>query len=173
MARFLRTGEGPVIGRRIEVEGLTQQGLRIPVELAISPMTLEGVSHFTAYLWDISAPKAAEAALRQSDERLRATYEHAFVGIGEADTAGRIIRANELFGAITGYTRDELLSRAIWDVTHPDDAKKEKELYARQMRAKLLQEPEDALGTRVVQVVDDDHRPVLSFCASRQIGGPP
>ena len=37
LAHYLRTGEGPVLGRWIEVQALRADGTRVPVELAITP----------------------------------------------------------------------------------------------------------------------------------------
>jgi PAS domain S-box-containing protein len=137
MARYLATGVGPVIGRRVELEALRRDGQRLPVELAISPITLEGRTIFTAYLRDITARREAEASLRDSEHRLRATYENAFAGIGEVDREGRFLRVNEQLRAITGYSQDELLQRSIWDITHPDDHARERDLFFRHMAGEL------------------------------------
>lgn len=62
LRHYLETGQGRVIGRRIEIEALHAQGHEIPVELAISAVrTSEGQS-FTAFLRDISARRRLEAA---------------------------------------------------------------------------------------------------------------
>src|SRR5207237_9138911 len=37
LAHFLKTGKGPVLGKRIEIEGLRRDGSEILVELAIPP----------------------------------------------------------------------------------------------------------------------------------------
>lgn len=137
MARYLAVGEGPVIGRRIEVEALHSTGATFPVELAISRVALAGPPQFLAYLRDISERRQAETSLRESEQRLKATYEHAFVGIGEVDTSGRFVRANEQFESITGYARGELFSRSIWDITDPDDIEKDRALFNRQMAGEL------------------------------------
>ena len=52
-----------------------------------------------------------------------ATQEHANIAIGEADDAGRFVGVNAGFSALTGYSRDELLGRTLFDLTHPDDAR--------------------------------------------------
>jgi PAS domain S-box-containing protein len=44
---------------------------------------------------------------------------------------------NAGFSALTGYSRDELLDRTLFDLTHPDDARGEHELYARHVRGEL------------------------------------
>ncbi len=122
-----------MLNQRVELEALRADGSRFPVELAISPITIEGQPHFTAYLRDISERKETEEALRESNQRLRSTYEHAFVGITETDLSGRYLRINEQFCAITGYTQEELLGRTFIDVTHPDDCEADLEQYSRQM----------------------------------------
>src|SRR5262249_39702363 len=70
---------------------------------------------------DITEAKRAVDALAENEQRLAATYEHAAIAISEVDREGRLLRVNETTCAITGYTREELLSRSIFDVTHPDD----------------------------------------------------
>ncbi|MCU0546571.1 MAG: PAS domain S-box protein [Oscillatoriaceae cyanobacterium Prado104] len=70
---------------------------------------------------DISDRKKAEAALRDSEERFRATVEQAAVGITHPDKTGRYLRVNQKFCEIVGYTASELLSRTWMDVTYPED----------------------------------------------------
>ncbi len=70
---------------------------------------------------DITDAKRAADALAESEQRLAATYEHAAIAISEVDQRGRLLRVNETTCAITGYTREELLGRSIFDVTHPED----------------------------------------------------
>lgn len=70
---------------------------------------------------DISDRKKAEAALRDSEERFRATVEQAAVGITHPDKTGRYLRVNQKFCEIVGYTASELLDRTWMDVTYPED----------------------------------------------------
>lgn len=63
LAHYLKTGEGPVLGHRIEIPGLRADGFEILVELAITAFRIEGVPVFTAYLRDITG--------RVRDERRR------------------------------------------------------------------------------------------------------
>ncbi len=71
LARFRETGEGPVLGRRLELTGLRRDGVEIPVELAITPMRVGGAPGFSAFLRDITERKRAELALATSAQRLR------------------------------------------------------------------------------------------------------
>ena len=63
----------------------------------------------------------AEAALRESEERARATFEQAAVGIAQVAPTGQWLRVNQRLCAIVGYSREELLQRTFQDITHPDD----------------------------------------------------
>ena len=137
MARYLATGEGPVLRQRIELEALRADGSRFPVELAISPIGIDEQKYFTAYLRDISERKRTEAALRDSEQRLRATYEHAFVGIAEVDLNGRFLRVNEEFISITGMCREELLNRTFADITHIDEQELDLARFRRQMAGEI------------------------------------
>ncbi len=54
LAHYLKTGEGPVIGRRIEIAGVRKDGSEILVELAITALKIDSSPIFTAYLRDIT-----------------------------------------------------------------------------------------------------------------------
>jgi diguanylate cyclase (GGDEF)-like protein/PAS domain S-box-containing protein len=71
---------------------------------------------------DVTEMVEAEAALRESEARFRAFFELAAVGTVQIEpTTGRFLRVNDRFCAITGYSREELLTRTFRDITHPDD----------------------------------------------------
>ena len=74
--------------------------------------------------------RSAEA-LRESEERFRAIFEAAPVGIVECDVSGQYLRVNERFREITGYGEVELLGRTFHEVTHPGDLALEIELLGR------------------------------------------
>src|SRR6267378_1441172 len=54
LAHYLETGEGPVIGKRIEIAGTRRDGSEISVELAITALKIDPTPVFTAYLRDIT-----------------------------------------------------------------------------------------------------------------------
>ncbi len=63
LAHFLRTGEGPILGRRIEVTGLTRSGVEFPVELTVVPMRLDHAWEFSAFIRDLTARHRSEQRL--------------------------------------------------------------------------------------------------------------
>ncbi|HUI28037.1 MAG TPA: PAS domain S-box protein [Candidatus Kryptonia bacterium] len=74
-----------------------------------------------AALQDIEARKHVEEMLRESEERFRATFEQAAVGIAHVALDGRWLRVNRRLCDIVGYTEQELWARTFQDLTHPDD----------------------------------------------------
>ena len=74
-----------------------------------------------ALVVEIADRKQKETALRESEERFRATFEQAAVGIAHVSPDGRFLRINRKFCEIVGYSHEELLERTFQDITHPDD----------------------------------------------------
>jgi len=70
---------------------------------------------------DVTDLKLAQDARRESEERFRATFEQAAVGIAHVDTEGRFLRVNRRLCDIVGYDRDELVQLKFQDITHRDD----------------------------------------------------
>ncbi|MBK9089947.1 MAG: transporter substrate-binding protein [Holophagales bacterium] len=77
--------------------------------------------------------RSAEA-LQASEQRFRAIFEAAPVGIAECDATGRYLRVNERFCEVTGFSEAELLATTVRAVTHPDDLAAELE-YVRRLVA--------------------------------------
>jgi PAS domain S-box-containing protein len=82
---------------------------------------------------DVTGLREAEAARRESDERLSATYEAATIGIAEAGADGRLLRVNDALCEMLGRSREQLLEMTVFDYTHPEDAEEDAALYARQV----------------------------------------
>jgi PAS domain S-box-containing protein len=70
LARYLRTGRGPVVGRRVEVTAMRADGSEFPVELVVTRPEIPGAPVFYGYLRDLTARYVAEASLhRLADEQ--------------------------------------------------------------------------------------------------------
>jgi PAS domain S-box-containing protein len=57
---YLQTGQGPMVGRRMEISALRADGSEFPVELAVTRINRQGPPVFTAHLRDITQRKASE-----------------------------------------------------------------------------------------------------------------
>lgn len=70
---------------------------------------------------DVTEARAAERALRESEERNRLTLEHAPIGMAIVELDGRFRHVNRALVELTGYAEDRLLALTFQDITHPDD----------------------------------------------------
>ncbi len=110
LAHYLETGEGPVLGRRIEIAAVRADGAEIPVELTIRAVPLGGETLFTATLRDISERRAAEQALHEQESQYRLLFENATHGIYRTTPDGRILLANPALLSMLGYDSFEQLA---------------------------------------------------------------
>jgi PAS domain S-box-containing protein len=69
LERFLATGEGPALGRRIEMPALRADGSHIIVEMAVVPIPNYDPPIFSGHLRDITRRRENEDALRESEAR--------------------------------------------------------------------------------------------------------
>jgi PAS domain S-box-containing protein len=82
--------------------------------------------------YNLSERQKYEAALRESEAAFRAMFDLSSVGKIEVEPEGtRFLRANAAMCRLLGYSEEELLSRTVLDVTHPDDRHHSRELGER------------------------------------------
>jgi PAS domain S-box-containing protein len=121
--RYARVGIGawvgvPLIkgGRFVAALGVHQRAARdwTTQEITIIEETAERT-------WAAVERARAEAVLRASEERFRAAFEQANVGIVQTTVEGRILVPNPGFCKIIGYTEEEAKDLTVRDITHPDD----------------------------------------------------
>ena len=74
-AAYLATGEGSVLGQRVEMPALRADGTEFPAELSINAIQLGGDRIFTAYLRDITERKRAEVSLQHAKDGLAKANE--------------------------------------------------------------------------------------------------
>jgi PAS domain S-box-containing protein len=143
MARALATG-GTVRESEILIE--RADGRRVIITVSIDPL-VDGQGRrigAVACFQDITERKRTQTALeksrsdmREHEQRLAATYEHAAIGISEINGEGRILRVNEAMCAITGRTREQLVGSPLFQRTHPDDIDFDRDAYGKQAAGEL------------------------------------
>lgn len=84
--------------------------------------------------------RAAESALRASEERWRHSFEMAGAGIAQTGADGRLLEVNARFCEIVGRSRDELLAGGFRELTHPDDLADDEDLLRRLVAGQVLRE---------------------------------
>ncbi len=73
------------------------------------------------FITDVSDRRRAEIQLRENEQRYRATFEQAAVGMLHTSLDGRIVRCNDCFARMVGYRPDEICGRTFQSFTAPED----------------------------------------------------
>jgi PAS domain S-box-containing protein len=105
-----------------EIEHVRNDGSTFWCSVSVSPF--EAPAHGTVWTSvhaDVTARRAADGALREAEKRFRSVFEDSPVGIALVGTDFRLIDANRVLCAITGFAREELIGRRIEDIAHPED----------------------------------------------------
>ncbi len=141
-------------------------------ELYISPVHDDGgrLTNFIGVQNDITERRRIEEILRESEERFRATFEHAAVGAAQVGIDGRWLRVNRRLCEIVGYTQDEMLGMTFADITHPEDLEADLE----QTRAMLRGESQTfTMEKRYVKKVGSTVWVNLTVSLVREASGEP
>jgi PAS domain S-box-containing protein len=131
--------------------------------------------------YDITEQKRAEEEFRSSEERFRATFEQAAVGIVQVGLGGEWLRFNDKFCEIVGYEREELGAVSVFELVSPEDYERDFERGVRMLAGELRDYTEEKLivgkgGRRVwinltVSLVHDDaDEPRYFIAVAEEIG---
>jgi diguanylate cyclase (GGDEF)-like protein/PAS domain S-box-containing protein len=126
--RFDSLLASPAKAERIDTVHQRKDGSTFPVEIVLRGFTSGGRSMLVAVSRDVSARRQAEEALRESEERFRATFQQAAVGLAHVALDGHWLRVNSKLCEIVGYTQEEMLNLRFQDVTYPEDLERNLDL---------------------------------------------
>jgi PAS domain S-box-containing protein len=138
----LRAGAGPALveaqmaradasGVRFDAVHRRKDGTTFPVEVSSQGATLDGVRVLVSVVRDATERKAAEEALRESEDRLALAMEAAGLGMFHAVPFGPMQwspRCREIFGVGDAEIPD---FEAFLQLVHPDDREQVREAAAR------------------------------------------
>lgn len=116
MSRFLTSGEGTMLNRRVEITAMRRDGSEFAAEISIAPIRTEKGYEFSSFIRDISERQLMERQVQESEELFRAVFTQApsAVELIDPDTL-RFIEANPAACAMLGYTREEYLQLRLTD----------------------------------------------------------
>jgi PAS domain S-box-containing protein len=131
LARYLASGEGAILNRRVEMMAMRADGGEFPIELAISVVPAACPPMFTGMIRDITDQKRAEAereqflrrvqelsaAAQQRAEQLRVILDTMRDAVMVCDAAGRITMLNSGATRLYGLEADEVPRIGLaWDL---------------------------------------------------------
>ncbi|HSK86623.1 MAG TPA: PAS domain S-box protein [Rubrobacter sp.] len=131
--------------------------------------------------YDITEQKRTEEEFRKSEERFRATFEQAAVGMVQVGLDGEWLRFNHKFCDIVGYEREELGEVSVFQLVSPEDFETDFDRGVRMLAGELRDYTEEKLivgkgGRRVwinltVSLVhDDSDEPRYFIAVAEDIG---
>jgi len=152
--RFLSTGRSLILGKTLELTAVNRAGHEFPVELSIASWTTAKGRFFTAILRDITARKAAEEALRKTNEelarrvseqalqksemRFRALIENSADAIALFGADGTILYGSAATTRVLGYALAEFVGCNAFELIHPDD-----QAFVQTRLAEAMQRPRE------------------------------
>jgi two-component system, cell cycle sensor histidine kinase and response regulator CckA len=125
LKKFLLTGEGSVLNKRIEISALDRSGREFPVELAISPAKVTEEWAFSAFIRDLTERKEAETALRAGEKRYRELFENSPIGLYTSTPDGALLDVNSAMVSMFGYPDRESLLAVSATSLYLDPAERE------------------------------------------------
>ena len=100
---------------RYEWQALRSDGEEFPVEIAMTPVFLNGREVLLAVWNDLTERKQTESALRESEERFQAFMGHSPTLCFIKDEQGRIVFLNRVMADAFGVKQDEMVGRNDFD----------------------------------------------------------
>ena len=114
MKHFLKTRQGAILGKTVEVQALKKNNDEFDISLSVSPSFIKDKYRFIGFIRDITSRKSAEAELRRSEERYRQIVETSQEGIWLVDEDNRTNFVNKKMCEIFGYSNDEMMGKDIF-----------------------------------------------------------
>jgi len=84
-------------------------------------LEMELIRETAERIWTPLERARAEAALRESEQRLSVIFAQAAVGLSEISLDGRFEQVNDALCQMLGRSRQDLLATTVPEVTHPED----------------------------------------------------
>jgi len=112
MKRYMSSGQGVVLGNRVEVTAIRKNGQKFPVELTVVPVKIDEKEYFTAFVRDTSEQKQKQEELESQTQKaeLASQAKSRFLAHMSHEIRSPL---NVILGAIELLQRTELSSEQL------------------------------------------------------------
>lgn len=154
MNRFIETGVSKIIGKGgNELEVLTKSGSIIPVDIAITEMTIAEKRYFNAVLSDVTERTLAELKLKNERDRMQRYLDTVDVIVVALDTQARVKLINRKGVELAGYFESDLLEKSWCEFcVRPQDRGRFNELFE-----ELLHQPDGTIESSESVILSRDN----------------
>ena len=141
-SKFKLTGQGPVLGKTLEMTALRKDGTEFPVSLSVSAVQLQDKWHAIGIVRDITERKKAEQVIRESEKKFRDLFENTTDLIQIITPDGRFLLVNPSWMVTLGYFDDDIEHLSLWDIIHPESMPHCKEIFQQVLSGRSVQNVE-------------------------------
>jgi PAS domain S-box-containing protein len=135
LRHFLETGEGPLLGKRVEISALHRDGREFPVELTISALQHGERWSFHAFVHDISE----RYRTHELQARLATLVEHSADAIISRTAEGVVTSWNPAAERLFGYRATEMIGRTVDVLVPPEREGEAGELLDRALSGEAIE----------------------------------
>src|SRR5918996_5705476 len=135
LRHFLETGEGPLLGKRVEITAVHRDGHEFPVELTISALRHDDRWSFHAFVHDISERYRAH----ELQARLATLVEHSADAIISRTADGMVTSWNPAAERLFGYGAAEMIGRTLDALVPPEREGETGALLERALRGEAIE----------------------------------
>jgi two-component system sensor histidine kinase/response regulator len=118
LSHFTRTGQGPVIGKILELEAVRKDGRRFPIEISIGAIELKGEWHAVGVLRDITQRRESEKEVALAHGKLQAITRTIPDLLFMFDPTGRLVWWNR---NVTSLTPQQLSGLPVTELFAPEE----------------------------------------------------
>jgi diguanylate cyclase (GGDEF)-like protein/PAS domain S-box-containing protein len=123
-----RVASGRLLLRRGAIDGTVHRALHRDGTVRWLRTTIQRLTDHTGKVRevvtvsrDVTTVVAAQEALAENEAMFRRAFDDAPIGMALTGLDGRFIRVNKAYAQLVGWTPEQLATKSVADVTHPDD----------------------------------------------------
>lgn len=152
--------------RNSEAAILTKDGREVPCLISTVVIELNGRQCGLTIARDISERLAAEQTLRESQATLRKIFDSVIDPLTVTDMSGIYLEVNDAFVNATGFSREEVIGKPVWDIPLADWNKMDNDGLAELLSKGVVRNSEATMRTK-----HGDEMPVLISTVLMELDG--